>query len=1273
MSKKIAIPNQVKLNCITWNRDQGWIACGGDQALLKVLKLETKSGPDAKIMGVAAPSDLSMNQNLEGHNGGVVCAVWNPVYKKLTTSDESGLIIVWMLHKGQWYEEMINNRNKSVVKDMKWTNDGKKICIIYEDGAVIVGSVDGNRIWGKELGVQLRYIEWSPDNRIILFVTSDSEVLIFDENGNKLRTMSLQAMDAMVTSADHTIVGVSWFSPPAGRAPQSFSGSLDSHPPSLCIAFDSGHIMLARNDSDPAPIILDTELIISFVKWDCSGSIISVAGSVKSSSGGKVFNVIKFYDPFGRFMRFVKIPGDRIASLSWEGTGLRIALAVDSFIYFANIRPSYCWCSLQNTLVYSYSRIDRKDSSVVFWDSATNESNIKIVPNLRFITASSYGDYCSIVWCERLTGSTAVTGPGGLRPKDSSTAVDVYHAQLRNAVGAVLDSKIVPFSPRFVSMGSTHFVAANARTVFIWQFQTAQNISTGEDATSSNKSRSTNQSKIRLFDIEVSMNNLGSVSVAQSPELFQIINDPTNDPISCLTVSDKYIAIARKSGIIIRYNLPHLNAENHFYNVRNEPFRIEFNCTSTKLGLIDANGIFMILNLDIASPPNSEEKAELDSSGNVIQNENANNDPKLSLGIFGRRSVLERKDVWDMKWAADNEDSICIMEKTKMVILHGENMEEPIVSSAFIAQYKDLEVKAVFLDDILAKVEESPTADSINCFESKSLREMRERISAEGINAGYAVASASPHPRLWRLLAQSALEELDLNMAERALVRCGDYFGLQLVKQLRTMVLSDKMKARAEVAVYLSKFDEAEIIYREIDRKDLAVQFRKKIGDNQRVFHLLQHGNGNDAILREAFDKIGQQYMDKYKWKTAIMNFEKSGNYEKLAECYFRLEHFKELSDLRHKVPDGYPLLGTLATYFEGVGMYEEAVDCHIRYNQNVKAAIDCCVTLNQWEKALALAEQYDYPQVYSLLDRYATTLNNNDKWLEAIELFRRANRPSEAAHLIGIVAEKAARKELKPSFAKKLHVLAAMEIERHRKKASKSTNTAGATNVGGTTNIAQTTAATLDSLMMTNLESTTGNTTFAGTTVANTGGGTNKASRAFAWYSAAAYHYYMLAQRQFYDSNYDAAMKTSIKLCEYDDILDPRDIYCLLALTSLRNKFFGICSKAFVKLETLPSLSDKERDDIQTLAVKVFSGSDRTPQDPSPLGDEYMKCIDMGKSYKACIISGRAILQSASTDCRNCRYSMLDHEREKLLKSTSTNVAGKENCPLCHSPLVKK
>lgn len=152
------------------------------------------------------------------------------------------------------------------------------------------------------------------------------------------------------------------------------------------------------------------------------------------------------------------------------------------------------------------------------------------------------------------------------------------------------------------------------------------------------------------------------------------------------------------------------------------------------------------------------------------------------------------------------------------------------------------------------------------------------------------------------------------------------------------------------------------------------------------------------------------------------------------------------------------------------------------------------------------------------------------------------------------------------------MHVLAALEIERHRKKtldqaASQATKAGGT--LDGTTannqNIAMATAATLESLMMTSLDTQDGVTQATMTTTQ----GARKASRAFgnAWRGAAAYHYYMLAQRLFYSGNYDNAMKCSIRLCEYDDILNPRDIYSLLALTAYFNKFYGICSQAFVKV----------------------------------------------------------------------------------------------------------
>ena len=48
-----------------------------------------------------------------------------------------------------------------------------------------MGSVDGNRIWGKDLkGLQLTDVEWSPDGKNIVFGISNGEVQIFDNTGN---------------------------------------------------------------------------------------------------------------------------------------------------------------------------------------------------------------------------------------------------------------------------------------------------------------------------------------------------------------------------------------------------------------------------------------------------------------------------------------------------------------------------------------------------------------------------------------------------------------------------------------------------------------------------------------------------------------------------------------------------------------------------------------------------------------------------------------------------------------------------------------------------------------------------------------------------------------------------------------------------------------------------------------------------------------------------------------------------------------------------------
>lgn len=63
------------------------------------------------------------------------------MYQKLASCDDNGLIIVWMNHgtDESWCEEMLNNRHKSNVVSLKWSNDGSKIAIAYEDGKWVGG------------------------------------------------------------------------------------------------------------------------------------------------------------------------------------------------------------------------------------------------------------------------------------------------------------------------------------------------------------------------------------------------------------------------------------------------------------------------------------------------------------------------------------------------------------------------------------------------------------------------------------------------------------------------------------------------------------------------------------------------------------------------------------------------------------------------------------------------------------------------------------------------------------------------------------------------------------------------------------------------------------------------------------------------------------------------------------------------------------------------------------------------------------------------------
>ena len=130
-------------------------------------------------------------------------------------------------------------------------------------------------------------------------------------------------------------------------------------------------------------------------------------------------------------------------------------------------------------------------------------------------------------------------------------------------------------------------------------------------------------------------------------------------------------------------------------------------------------------------------------------------------------------------------------------------------------------------------------------------------------------------------------------------------------------------------------------------------------------------------------------------------------------------------------------------------------------------------------------------------------------------------------------------------------------------------------------------------------------------------------------WRGAEAYHFLMLCQRQLYEGFVDAAMKTALNLRDYEDVLNPEEIFSLLALASCANrqvdivasqKFgldesnrfraFGSCSKAFIRLEALETLTEEQREEYQELAMDIFTK--QAPKDSRSNRAECASCESM-------------------------------------------------------------
>ena len=101
---------------------------------------------------------------------------------------------MWVKYEGRWSIELINDRG-NCVSDFAWSHDGRMAAICYQDGFVLVGSVNGQRFWSHLYDLPQATITsatWTPNDAYVLLGLSNGNLMVVDEHGTVITRHNLK-------------------------------------------------------------------------------------------------------------------------------------------------------------------------------------------------------------------------------------------------------------------------------------------------------------------------------------------------------------------------------------------------------------------------------------------------------------------------------------------------------------------------------------------------------------------------------------------------------------------------------------------------------------------------------------------------------------------------------------------------------------------------------------------------------------------------------------------------------------------------------------------------------------------------------------------------------------------------------------------------------------------------------------------------------------------------------------------------------------------------
>ncbi|OWA55295.1 WD repeat-containing protein 35 [Hypsibius exemplaris] len=536
-----------------------------------------------------------------------------------------------------------------------------------------------------------------------------------------------------------------------------------------------------------------------------------------------------------------------------------------------------------------------------------------------------------------------------------------------------------------------------------------------------------------------------------------------------------------------------------------------------------------------------------------------------------------------------------------------------------------------------------PPTQATKVLRVKSLRETYHLMETSSRSRPNALWDTPSPPVLWNILADKALQKLQLDLAEVCYIHGENYRGTQFINRLRKQK-SDKVR-QAEVSAHFGDLYRAEQEFNEANRSDLAFDMRRISGDWFRLKEMADDDQ-NDMALKNAHEGLGRYYYDRQSWDEAVKNFDHARDYAALYKCHMISGDVGKLEELAEILPTGHPLLIEIGQLLGRYG-HSKASAKALRRSDHPELAVKVCLANHDFPTATEIARSVDIegfsPKTISALmnqaikEQVASQDGTKSLW-DASKLYYNAGSFLESAKcLFQLLALEVENKSVDYVRLKKISVLAASAVEENKNSLG---NRVGAGD---------------RRMVLDDEESTSAEHLFLDDP----------------WHAAEAYNLMIVAQTFYVQADYGKALRAAGTLCLYMDVLDPVHIFSTIALAGTSLKRWDVVNEALMRLVNMDGTTPAVRDEMEHFADELFAKCspndvDRDAALPTPMCMKCkerisiwgVRCEGCDTKYPLCMATGSPVTEAEVWQCDFCHHHC-----------AASAILKRHVCPLCHVP----